>query len=216
MQKWFVGLLGALLVCMFATQVSAGWREEPRWSDEGLVGINVNALIRVMGPPTNTYTAPNGEQTFSWDSSGGTTTTGRVKREWGGSVSVQSQSQESFCRKSFVVGTLQGVGIRINPLEKRDLVVFFNPQGDTPAGLAGVQADDIILAIDGENMKGVGPYDAPRQLIGKLLFCPEGSQISLTLKRKKAKEPITVTLTGVSLKDRVLSFSPQGSACYPY
>lgn len=215
MKTWFrlIGVLAALSFLSVGYATAGGWEEKYR-ADLSWLGADINSVIRAWGPPTSVYTAPNGERTFSWIEVNGTTVTGKVTRDlFGPSVNVESQSHENSCQKLMVVGSMRGNGLWLDPTKEKDIVVVAANNG-TPAGNAGVEVGDIVLAINGQSTKGM-KLDAAR----KFLYALEAAQaqISLTLKRKNSKEPVTATFHNEVMHGRVcsLNFKPALSACYP-
>ncbi|MFE4105637.1 carboxyl-terminal processing protease CtpC [Almyronema epifaneia] len=75
-------------------------------------------------------------------------------------------------------GELTGVGIQISQDEETDEILVVAPIEDTPAFDAGVQAQDVIMAIDGQSTEGMDLNTAVNLIRG-----PVGSQVKLTLKR---------------------------------
>ncbi len=78
-----------------------------------------------------------------------------------------------------------------------------------PAGDAGVQAGDVIVAVDGKTLMGLAPDDAR-----KLLRGPEGSTVVLTLRRQGINDPqdVTVTRRQVTIPNVTLDIQPDGIA----
>ncbi|WP_346293509.1 carboxyl-terminal processing protease CtpC [Sphaerothrix gracilis] len=75
-------------------------------------------------------------------------------------------------------GELTGVGIQISQDEETDEILVVAPIEDTPAFNAGVQAQDVIVAIDGQSTEDMDLNEAVNLIRG-----PVGSQVKLTLKR---------------------------------
>jgi carboxyl-terminal processing protease len=74
-------------------------------------------------------------------------------------------------------GIFSGIGIEVTT--KDDLLTVVSAIADTPADRAGFQPNDIILEIDGEKTKKLGPYEAIRRLRG-----PAGSEVKISIHRK--------------------------------
>ncbi len=79
-------------------------------------------------------------------------------------------------------GSFTGIGIEVTI--KNDLLTIVSPIADTPAEQAGLKANDIILEIDGEKTKNMGPYEAIEKLRG-----PAGSSVSIAIIREGWDEP---------------------------
>ncbi len=84
-------------------------------------------------------------------------------------------------------GTFGGVGVQIS-LEKGVLKVI-SPLEDTPAFNAGIEAGDIITAVDGKTTTGISIDQAVHSIMGK----PD-TPVRLTIKREGHGEPIDFTI----------------------
>ena len=78
-------------------------------------------------------------------------------------------------------GNFSGIGIEVTI--KNDLLTIVSPIADTPADRAGLKTNDIIVEINGEKTKNLGPYEAIKKLRG-----PEGSEVSISIHRKGLDE----------------------------
>ncbi|MBI4800287.1 MAG: PDZ domain-containing protein, partial [Desulfarculus sp.] len=76
-------------------------------------------------------------------------------------------------------GSFQGVGIEIT--QKDGILTVVSPIEGTPAFLAGVQAGDRIIKIDGKLTKGMSLTDAVKMIRG-----PKGTKVTLTILREGA------------------------------
>ncbi|BHH82980.1 S41 family peptidase [Desulforhopalus sp. 52FAK] len=85
-------------------------------------------------------------------------------------------------------GAFSGIGIEITI--KDDLLTVVSPIENTPADKAGLKANDIILEINGEKTKNMGPYEAIKQLRGK-----PGTDVTISIHRKGWEELKEITLT---------------------
>jgi carboxyl-terminal processing protease len=87
-------------------------------------------------------------------------------------------------------GSFAGTGIVIQQDDQTKYIDVSNVVPDGPADKAGVQQDDVILAIDGQSTKGMTLQQASSHLRGK-----EGTPVQLTLQRdgKPLATPITIT-----------------------
>jgi carboxyl-terminal processing protease len=82
-----------------------------------------------------------------------------------------------------------GTGIVIQADETNHFIAVSNVVPDGPADKAGIQQDDLIIAIDGDSTKGWSTDRASAHLRGK-----EGTKVSITIQRDgKALAPITLT-----------------------
>ncbi|MCB1734500.1 MAG: S41 family peptidase [Gammaproteobacteria bacterium] len=111
--------------------------------------------------------------------------------------------QESF--KELQVGTsgeFGGLGIEVGMED--GFVKVVSPIDDTPAERAGVKSGDLIVRLDDEPVKGKTLSEAVDIMRGK-----PGSDITLTIVREGADQPIKITITRdvikvKSVKNRVL------------
>jgi carboxyl-terminal processing protease len=85
-------------------------------------------------------------------------------------------------------GEFGGLGIEVTMEDGYVKVV--SPIDDTPAFRAGIQAGDLIVQLDGEQVLGLTLGDAVEKMRG-----PVGTDIVLTVLREGAEEPIDITIT---------------------
>jgi len=87
-------------------------------------------------------------------------------------------------------GTFAGTGIVIQQDPQTKYIDVSNVVPDGPADKAGVQQDDVIIAIDGASTHGLSLDQASGKLRGKA-----GTQVQLTIQRdgKQMAQPITIT-----------------------
>ena len=88
-------------------------------------------------------------------------------------------------------GEFGGLGIEVTT--ENDFVKVVSPIDDTPAFRAGLQAGDLITAIDGQSTRGFSLNQAVEQMRGAV-----GTDIVLTIFRE-GQEPFDVTIT----RDRI-------------
>jgi carboxyl-terminal processing protease len=89
-------------------------------------------------------------------------------------------------------GTFAGLGIQVtmdNEGPDKGLVKIIAPIDDTPAARAGLQTNDLITAIDGEQVLGMTIDQAIEKLKG-----PKGSSVKITVVRDRDAAPFTLTL----------------------
>lgn len=92
--------------------------------------------------------------------------------------------------KEMTTGKYAGVGAIIRYYKKEDYVMIVEPLEDSPARDAGVKAGDLIVAIDGEDMKGKNTQEVSNHLRGDA-----GSVFELTVKRAGVEEPLVLKVT---------------------
>jgi len=87
-------------------------------------------------------------------------------------------------------GSFAGTGIVIQLDDQTKYIDVSNVVPDGPADKAGIQQDDVILAIDGVSTKGLSLQQASQRLRGKA-----GTQVQLTIERegKTLSAPIAIT-----------------------
>ena len=93
-------------------------------------------------------------------------------------VELQEETQGSF----------SGIGIEVTI--KDDLLTVVSPIADTPADKAGIQANDIILEINGYKTKNMGSYEAIKQLRGS-----PGTDVTISILREGWVEIKEIKLT---------------------
>src|SRR5271155_914716 len=84
-------------------------------------------------------------------------------------------------------GEFGGLGIEVTMED--GLVKVVTPIDDTPAAKAGIMANDIITALDDASVQGMTLNQAVDKMRG-----PVNTKIKLTIMRKGAEKPITVSI----------------------
>ncbi len=86
-------------------------------------------------------------------------------------------------------GSFVGIGVRFQII--KDTLMIVNPIPGGPSEKLGIRAGDQIVAVDGENVAGIGlkNSDVREQLMGEL-----GTKVIVTIKRKNEKETIDYTI----------------------
>jgi len=97
-------------------------------------------------------------------------------------------------------GNFSGVGISIQVDDKTKLLTVNEVIPDGPAEKAGLQADDVITAIDGKSTKGLSTDDD-----AKLLRGPKGTVVHLTIERSGAPIPVVAVTRDVIHQPSVYS-----------
>lgn len=82
-------------------------------------------------------------------------------------------------------GTYVGVGIQIE--SKEDKAVVSSPIEGSPAENAGVETGDVIIAVDGESVRGMDLSKIAEKVRG-----PEGTSVELTVLRNEEEREFTV------------------------
>ncbi len=87
-------------------------------------------------------------------------------------------------------GEYSGVGIEISLRGRNRELTIIAPIEDTPASRIGLRAGDVIVKVDNKSTKGFTTADAARHIRG-----PEGTEVTLTIRRKGAPNTLDYTLT---------------------
>jgi carboxyl-terminal processing protease len=103
-------------------------------------------------------------------------------------TSFLSPEEATFFRSNSD-GSFQGIGARVAWDEKADTLLITEPFENQPAWVAGLRRNDLILAVNGQSLKGGTVSDAVRLIRG-----PKGSDVALTVQRGDAP-PFDVTVT---------------------
>ena len=92
--------------------------------------------------------------------------------------------------KEMTTGKYAGIGAVIRFYKKEDRVMVIEPQEDSPAREAGVKGGDLILSIDGKDMKGKSTQEVSENLRGDA-----GTTFELTVKRAGVEHPLSFKIT---------------------
>ncbi|MEN2978383.1 S41 family peptidase [Tistrella bauzanensis] len=106
-------------------------------------------------------------------------------------------------------GEFGGLGIEVTMDTQLGLVRVISPIDGSPADKAGVQPNDLIVAIDGEQVQGLTLADAVERMRG-----PAGSTIVVTLRREGAPKEFDVTITRAVIPVDAVRVEPKGSIGY--
>ncbi len=115
------------------------------------------------------------------------------------SVYFDREDADDFDERSR--GNYQGIGVEVLTLEDGTLRIIA-PIDGSPAKAAGIKAGDLVIAVDGKPL--TDENDSETDLRG-----PDGSEITLTVIRKGAKEPLKIkvkrgTIKIASVRSKVL------------
>lgn len=89
-----------------------------------------------------------------------------------------------------MMGGFEGVGIQLSLDERSGRLKVVTPLDDSPALEAGVQPDDLIVEVNGQDTKGWSTEDAVRNIMGQA-----GTEVTLTLFRPSTGQRLTYALT---------------------
>jgi len=104
-------------------------------------------------------------------------------------------------------GAFGGLGIEVT--QEEGYVKVVSPIDDTPAFRAGIEAGDLITAVDGQSLLGLSLDEAV-----KLMRGPVGSEIVLTIFRETIEEPYDVTIIRDTIKPLVVRHRLEGDTAY--
>ena len=99
-------------------------------------------------------------------------------------------------------GEFGGLGIEVTM--ENGVIKVVSPIDDTPASKAGVQAGDLIFALDGEPVQGLTLQEAVEKMRGKV-----GTPIKISI-RRAGKDPFDVTLTRDTIKVKPVKYRLEG------
>ncbi|MFT0891109.1 S41 family peptidase [Pseudochelatococcus sp. G4_1912] len=104
-------------------------------------------------------------------------------------------------------GSFGGLGIEVTMED--GLVKIVSPIDDTPAARAGLQANDLIVAIDGDQVQGLTINQAVEKMRGAV-----DSEVKLKIQRSGKTEPFDVTLKRDIIRIRSVRFENKGDIGY--
>jgi carboxyl-terminal processing protease len=99
-------------------------------------------------------------------------------------------------------GEFGGLGIEVQMED--GLVKVVTPFDDSPAAKAGVQANDLVTHIDGDQVQGLSLTEAVNKMKG-----PKGSKVKLKLMRNK-KDTVEVEITRDTIRPPVVRAQKEG------
>ncbi len=109
--------------------------------------------------------------------------------------------EESKEFQEVIEGEFSGLGMEVG---KRDgLLTVITPLKDSPAEKAGIKAGDVVLKIDGENLKIDASID---EAISKMRG-PKGTSVTLTIFREEGEETLEITV----VRDIIIMPTVEGS-----
>ena len=100
-------------------------------------------------------------------------------------------------------GEFGGLGMEVTMED--GLVKVVSPIDDTPAAKAGIQANDVITELDGNQVKGLTLQQAVEKMRG-----PVNTQVRLKVTRKGQDKPLEFTLTRETIKVRSVRWRKEG------
>ena len=89
---------------------------------------------------------------------------------------------------SSLQGQYEGIGAYVDT--DGEFLTIVSPIEGSPAEQAGLKPGDKVIAIDGDDMKGVAPEQARLKVLG-----PEGTKVTLTVTRDGESQPLKFVIT---------------------
>jgi carboxyl-terminal processing protease len=86
-------------------------------------------------------------------------------------------------------GAVEGIGAFVRETEEGEIEIV-RPIPGQPAEIAGIRPGDIIIGVDGEDVRGQSLDEVITKVRG-----PRGSEVQLTIMRQEAAEPLQFTIT---------------------
>ena len=102
-----------------------------------------------------------------------------------------------------ISGQFGGLGVEI--IMEDQVIKVVSPIDETPAARAGILANDLIVAIDGEQVQGMTQDEAVDKMRG-----PVGTDVTITILREGVPEPLEFELTRDTISMRAVRWSMEG------
>jgi len=99
-----------------------------------------------------------------------------------------------------------GIGVRIRLIE--DGVLVLSVMEETPALTAGVQQDDVIVAIDGEGVAGLSQREVVNRLRGRT-----GTKVTLSIERESTP-PMSIAVVRTHILPQTVTYRREGDLGY--
>lgn len=93
--------------------------------------------------------------------------------------------EEAEKSREMISSKYVGIGVRLE--EKDDEIVVASPMDGSPAEEAGIESGDVLIAVDGESVKGMDFKE-----IGEKVKGPEGTKVDLTMLRDEEERDFSV------------------------
>ena len=116
-------------------------------------------------------------------------------------------AQEAEDMRTQTRGEFGGLGIEVTMQDNKIKVI--TPIDDTPAAKAGVLSGDLITKIDGDPVNGMTLQDAVEKMRG-----PVNTKVDLTIERKGAKEPLSVSIKRAIIAVKAVKYRVEGDVGY--
>ncbi len=103
-------------------------------------------------------------------------------------TSILTPDEAEYYRDN-IEGEFEGIGARVSWDPDANTLVIVEPFENQPAWEAGLRRDDLIYAVDGVSVVGMGMTEAVQSIRGQV-----GSSVTLTIMRPGEAEPYDVTI----------------------
>jgi len=101
--------------------------------------------------------------------------------------------EQARAEREELSGKFEGIGAYIDVKDGQALIV--QPMEGSPAEQAGLRANDIILKVDGQEMRGVDVAELRSKVRG-----PKGTTVSLTVQHVGEVAPVDITITRAEIE----------------
>ncbi|MEM7222785.1 MAG: S41 family peptidase [Pseudomonadota bacterium] len=100
-----------------------------------------------------------------------------------------------------------GIGVRIRMVDEG--VKVLSVMENTPAEIAGLMDQDLIVAIDGQSAAGISQQEAVRRLRG-----PIRSKVRLTVARESAGDDVLISVVRAHIVPQTIKYTREGNVAY--
>lgn len=195
----FVFMLGWNVGANQAQQNSNGYRIEKEILEKGGERVDMDLFWDVWSLLANRYVEP---QTLDYKEMVYGAIRGMVF-SLGDPYTTFLTPKENKDFRDSLEGTLEGIGAELTL--RNELITVISPLKDSPAKRAGLQPEDIILKIDGTDVKDYTFEQAVMKIRG-----PKGSKVVLTIARKENMEPLEISIIRDSINIGSVEWKMEG------
>jgi carboxyl-terminal processing protease len=108
---------------------------------------------------------------------------------------------------SSLQGKFEGIGATVGVRDNQ--IIIIAPIPDSPAAKAGIQAGDIILAVNGESTEGLSLEEVVLHIRG-----PKGTPVRLTIQHQGETTPVELEIVRAEIDLPSVSFEMRGDIAY--
>jgi carboxyl-terminal processing protease len=106
-----------------------------------------------------------------------------------------------------LAGSFEGIGAYVTSEEGQIIIV--SPIADSPADRAGIEAGDIIVAVDGQSTEGMSLTEVVLLVQG-----PEGTTVDLLILHEGETEPVLISVVRAVIEVSSVDFEMMGEIAY--